>query len=72
MANDFDFRSGNRHFRGHGWRGLVALALWHFCRGAVVVVAILASKPTVTYLLGCCGDSKTTARILKPTLWLYR
>lgn len=52
MVNDFDFRAGNGHFKGHGWRGLVALALWLFCRGGVVVVVILASKPTVTYLLG--------------------
>lgn len=52
MAHDFDFRTGNRHFRGHGWRGLVALALWLFCRGAVVAVAILAAKPIVTYALG--------------------
>lgn len=52
MANDFDFRAGNKHFRGNGWRGLVALGLWLIVRGTIFVVAIIASKPTVTYLFG--------------------
>jgi hypothetical protein len=24
---DYDFRSGRSHFRGKGWRGLIALAM---------------------------------------------
>jgi hypothetical protein len=52
IANDFDFRAGNKHFRGNGWRGLVALGLWLIVRGTIFVVAIIASKPTVTYLFG--------------------
>lgn len=43
MANDFDFRAGNKHFRGNGWRGLVALGLWLIVRGTIFVVAIIAS-----------------------------
>jgi hypothetical protein len=27
VPNDFDFRPGRRHVKGHGWRGLVALLL---------------------------------------------
>jgi hypothetical protein len=53
------------NFRGHGWRGLVALGLWLIVRGAVFVVAIFASKPTAAYLIGLwhwspCQDADST------------
>lgn len=51
MANDFDFRVGRRHLKGHGSRGLIALGLWLFVRGAVIVIVVIASKPSIAYII---------------------
>lgn len=44
--NDFDFRIGkNRHLRGSGWRGLVALGMILIFAAALVALVSTAATP---------------------------
>jgi hypothetical protein len=42
---DYDFRIGRSHFRGKGWRGLIALAMVLIVFTATVGMLANSSKP---------------------------
>ena len=45
MLTDFDFRIGRSHFRGKGWRSLIALAMVLIFFTAIVSVLANPAKP---------------------------
>jgi hypothetical protein len=47
MVPDYDFQFGQNHFRGNGWRGLVALAMTLTSFTAVVGILAMPAKPAV-------------------------
>jgi hypothetical protein len=42
---DYDFRIGRSHFRGKGWRGLIALVMMLISRTAAIWTLVIPVKP---------------------------
>jgi hypothetical protein len=42
---DYDFRTGGSHFRGKGWRGLIALVMMLISRTAAIWILVIPVKP---------------------------
>lgn len=51
VASDYDFKLGNDHLRGNGWRGLVALGFVLTRRGAIFGLLAISAKPMGAWLL---------------------
>jgi hypothetical protein len=47
MVTDYDFQFGKNHFRGNGWRGLIALAMTLASFTAMVGILAMPAKPAV-------------------------
>jgi len=56
MLIDYDFRIGRSHFRGKGWRSLIALAMVLIFFTAIVSILANPAKPAGFLGIGICDS----------------
>lgn len=56
MAQDYDFKVGKDHYRGHGWLGLVALAIVQPSRPTLGGAGMFTVSSTLWWLVQIVRD----------------